>query len=253
MEEEAKSEDAIARDVLDRAGAGEALREALASAQLAALPGALDALVEFLEGPLLDALVGRVHPVTARRLVDEILERAPRRPASGMRVRAEPVTAPTVPPPAMEGASEAYDALATGEVHTRATPTWGLRRTGDGEIVLPTVWLIVSTEAALLELARRDAPADTKVIAISSLAALESALARSDGASLCVVLDAGAPSVPLGGAVSAIGLHPASRVLVWRVDDPQRRRWLDAVPTSRTWLPCEAEVTPAEIVQLLGA
>jgi hypothetical protein len=35
--------------------------------------------------------------------------------------------------------------------------------------------------------------------------------------------------------------------------DGERRRWIDAVPAVRTWLPCEAEVTPTEIVQLLGA
>ncbi len=245
------------QEVLERAGAGEALDEALASAGLDGLPDAREGLVAFLEGPLLDSLVGRVHPVTARGIVEELVGRAGYRSESGLRVRPEEPRAElgiaTVPPPPMESASDTYDALATGEVHTRATPAWGLRRTGDGDIVLPTVWLLVTSDAQLVELARRGAPADTEVLAIVSMDALESALERSDGVTMCVVLDAEVPSIPIDRAITTVALHAAARVLVWRMDDSERRRWIDSVPAVRTWLPCEAEVTPTEIVQLLGA
>jgi len=257
MEEEAMPSRDEVQEVLDRTGAGEALAEALASAGLGTLPESRDALVAFFESALLDALVGRVHPVTARGLVEELVARTSWRSESGMRVRPEElrseVGVATVPPPPMESASDTYDALATGEVHTRATPAWGLRRTGDGEIVLPTVWLLVTSHPPLIDLARRGAPVDTEVIEIVSLAALESALERSNGVTMCVVLDAGAPSLPIDRAIATVALHAAARVLLWRMGDGERRRWIDAVPAVRTWLPCEAEVTPTEIVQLLGA
>lgn len=248
MVEDATSEEAIIEDALARAGAVEALGEALASAGLSALPTELDALVGFLEGELLDALVGRVHPVTARRIVDEILERAHHH--SGVRARPEvgPDT-PTVPPPPMAGG--AYDALASGEVHTRTTPTWGLRPAA--ESALPAMWLIVSHDEELLALARDGAPADTELVEVASIDTLEGALARSDGAPVFAVIDAGALPVPIDRVVTCLALHPAPRVLVWRMDEAERRRWITSVPVSRTWLPCEAEVTPAEIVQLLGA
>lgn len=256
MEDEAMPSREEVEEVLARAGAGGALGEALVTAGRRELPELRDALVAFFEGPLLDALVGRVHPVTARGLVEELVGWASWRSKSGMRVRPEPrveMGVATVPPPAMESPADTYDALASGEVHTRATPAWGLRRTGDGEIVLPTLWLLVTNERPLVELARRGAPEDTEVLAPASMDALESALERSDGVTMCVVLDAGAPSLPIDRAIATIALHAAARVLLWRMDDRERRRWIESVPPVRTWLPCEAEVTPAEIVQLLGA
>src|SRR5690606_16816189 len=70
--------EAWVREALEAAHALEALGEALAASGLARLPDDPGALRPFLEGPLLDALIGRVHPVTARAIVDELLARLAR-------------------------------------------------------------------------------------------------------------------------------------------------------------------------------
>ncbi len=235
----------LVREALDAAGAGEALEEALSVAGATSLPRQPDALATFLDGPLLDALVGRVHPATARAIVDELKERARRTDGAS----SSPEPAATVPPPP-PGGSDPYEALATGAVHTRATPAWGLRRNDAGA---PPVWLLVTSDAALIDHAKRSAPKDTDVVEVSSMAVLKGGLARSPGAS-CVVIDAQSPSIAVDRAIAALVDDGSSaRVLLWRMDDGARAQLLASVPAARTWLSCEAEVTAPEIVQLLGA
>lgn len=247
MDREASRErEELVREALAAAGAEEALVEALGAAGASELPREPEELGAFLEGPLIDALVGRVHPVTARAIVDELTVRLERSEGAAEQ-------AATVPPPPLVGDDDTYDDLATGAVHTRSTPAWGLRRTGEGDALVPTVWLLVSSDEALIELARQDAPAATEVIGVSSMAVLKGALGR-EGAAVCVVLDAGAPSISLDRAIAAITEDGGpARILLWRMDDDARERLSLAVPMVRTWLACEAEVTPREIVQLLGA
>lgn len=250
MNQQAERELSVERtvsEVLARAGVEDALAEALTRAQQDALP--LDTLATFFEEHLFDALVGRVHPVTARGLVDELLEATASRPMSGTHPRQPDAAAPTLPPPSVEGASDAYDDLATGAVHTRPTPTWGLRPVHD-ETLSPVTWLLISKDPALLALAKHGAPAGTDVVTVSTTATLEDALAERS-ASIAVVLDARAPSIDLDGAIDL--LAPCSwRILVWRMERDARRRLLERVPSAQAWLPCDAEVTPAELLQLLG-
>ncbi len=154
----------------------------------------------------------------------------------------------TVPPPA--GGDDPYLDLATGAVHTRPTPTWGVPR---GEPA-PGVWLIVSTDEALVDLAERAAPHGTDVVRVSSMAVLKGALARGDGPTSCVVLDAEAPSIAFDRAVAAVTEEAtATRVVLWRMGNEARANLARAVPVARSWLSLEAEVTPPELVQLLGA
>jgi len=242
--------EAWVREALEAAHALEALGEALAASGLARLPDDPGALRPFLEGPLLDALIGRVHPVTARAIVDELLARLAREAEErSSPSERPPEQAATVPPPP-PAADESYDDLASGVIHTRSTPAWGLRR-GDADAPASACWLIVSTDGELVELARRSAPAGTEVIDVSSLAALRAALARTDVSS-CVVLDAAAPSVPLDRAIAAL-TEEVSRVLLWRLDEGARERLIDAVPRARSWLALAGAATAAEIVQRLGA
>lgn len=240
------------REALEEAGAAEALGEALEAAGVLEVPGDRGELDAFVEGPLLDALVGRVHPVTARAIADEVLERV-RRAGSERSSERAPAQAATVPPPPPAGDEDAYEDLASGAVHTRATPAWGIRRYVEGGDPSPPVWLLVSGDEALLDAARRGAPAGTDVVEVSSMAVLKGGLARAGEAS-CVVLDAGSPSIPLDRAIGALTEDAATaRILLWRMEDDARARLLMALPMARTWLACEAEVTPQEIVQLLGA
>lgn len=248
----------LVRETLEEAGHSEALAEALIAAELSALPEEADALLRFVETMLLDALVGRVHPLTASAVVDSLREQlASEREETGSRRRSERMehSAATVPPPPVEGASDTYLDLATGAVHTRPTPTWGLRRTGgDAEAFVPILWLIVSSDPTLVETVKRSAPRDVEVVEVSSMAVLKGALARGDGPASAIVLDAGSPSIPFDRALAAVVEDAAStRVLLWRMDQGARVKLADAVPLTRTWLACEAEVTPPEIVQLLGA
>lgn len=240
------------REALEDAGAGEALAEALRAAGLREVPEDRDELAAFVGGSLLDALVGRVHPVTARAIADEVLERV-RRGRSERTSERAPAQAATVPPPPPAGDEDAYEDLASGAIHTRATPAWGIRRYTEGEEPSPALWLLVSGDPALLDAARRGAPAGTDVVEVSSMAVLKGGLARAGEAS-CVVLDAGSPSIPLDRAIAAVTEDAgAARILLWRMEDDARARLVTALPMARTWLACEAEVTPQEIVQLLGA
>src|SRR5512139_3057539 len=93
------------REVLGRSGAEDALDEALTLAQLSALPEQADALVHFFENALIEALTGRLHPATARGIVDELLAAVITRAGSGTRIRSPELTPPgipTVPPPPIE-------------------------------------------------------------------------------------------------------------------------------------------------------
>ncbi|HEY8432608.1 MAG TPA: hypothetical protein VIL20_29760 [Sandaracinaceae bacterium] len=238
--------EAWVREALEEVRALEALDEALAARGLTRLPSDPGSLARFFDGPLLQSLIGRVHPVTAQAVVDELRERLAREVEKAAGPSGQ---AATVPPPAL-AADESYDDLASGVIHTRATPAWGLRR-GDVEAPASTSWLIVSTDAGLVELARRSAPAGTRVVDVATVAALEAALARAEGSS-CVVLDAAAPSVPLDRAIAAL-TDGVSRVLLWRLDGEARERLMGGVPNARRWLALDGEVTAAEVVQLLGA
>jgi hypothetical protein len=240
------------------AGADGALTEALAAAGLDEVPEDPHALAVFLDHHLMDALVGHLHPATAGQLVVAIRDEVLVEQKSGSRPRPSPRDSEemaTVPPPASGEAQQAYEDLATGAVHTRATPAWGLRAVPeDGEAPGEALWIVSSDEPGLLETARRAAPSGTDVIVASSMAVLKSALARAAHPASAVVLDAAQPSVPLDRAVAALTEEPGGpRVVLWRMSTAERQRLADALPHTRAWLPCDAEVTPAEIVQLLGA
>ncbi len=244
--------DRLVREALEEAGLSDALEQALAEAGLSAVPDDAVERARFLETTLLDAMVGRVHPTTARSIVDGIVDGIAAAIETTRRSERPPEQAATVPPPPLAGAADTYLDLATGAVHTRPTPTWGLRR--DGEAIVPAVWLLVSSDEALIELAERAAPVGTEVLHVSSMAVLKGALARSDGPASCVVLDAAAPSISFDRAVAAVTEEAsAARVLLWRMPEEARANLVRAVPVARTWVAFEAEVTPSEIVQLLGA
>ena len=247
--------------VLDDAGAIDALGAALTAADLRAVPERPEELASFLEGPLSEALVGCVHPTTAALLVEDLLHRLIEADRSGTRARpsdpppaeiAPEHAAPTLPPPPNDEAQGAYEDLASGAVHDRATPAWGIRRNGAASAE-GAVWILVSNDHALLDHAKVAAPPGVDVIAASSMAVLEAALNRVDGPGCSIVVDTADPSVALDRALHALTEHSGSaRILLWRMEPSERARLAEAVPYVQTWLPCGAEVTAAELVQLLG-
>lgn len=237
-------------EVLERFGVADALDVALAQAGASGVPVQREACIHFFEHALLDVLTGRVHPATARTIVDELLEDAASPAGSGMRMKREHQM-PTVPPPSME--DSAYDDLASGAVHTRATPAWGLRR-ADIEAEGAIGWIVVSLDAELRTRLTGHAPVGTELMTVASVAELRSALERAPHPSSCVVIDAAQPSVPLDQAIAALIEHAGNqRIVLWRMDRSAYQLLVDAVPVARTWLSCEAEVTPIEIMQLIGA
>lgn len=245
------------RLLLEDAGAADALVEALGNAGIDRVPEATADFVAFLEGPLLDALIGRLHPATAGELVGRIREEVADQMGSGRRIRPgrdgqEDLLVPTVPPPADDQAQRAYEDLATGAIHDRATPAWGMRRVTDDSVPGEALWILVTTDGALVEEAQRAAPGGTEVIVASSMAVLKGALSRADHPAGAVVVDAERPSMPLDRSLAALMETGPTRVLLWRMSRAERERLSEAMPHVRSWLPCDAEVTPAEIVQLLG-
>lgn len=237
--------EAEVRTTLEQAGALGAFAPALEAAGLDALPDDPFELHEFLSTSMLEALVGIVHPTTAGGIVEELLARAER--IVGGRRHSEP-TLP--PPPSVDRAGEDYASLATGVVHTRPTPVWGLRRSGEGQAP-PALWLIVSSDPALLELARAHAPESTDVVAITSAAMLERHLTEGEPQ---LVLDGASTELRIQEIVAPLASSgERARVLMWRMDGAARSALLGTFPAARTWLALEAEVTAAEVVQLLGA
>lgn len=238
------------RRLVDDAGAGGTVAEALEAAGRDAVPEDPAALGAFLDDHLMPALVGRLHPATAGRLVEAIREALLGSGESGARRRPSTETA-TVPPPAEGEAHQAYEDLATGAVHERVTPVWGIPRPGEGGAGGERIWVLISEDPALVAAARRAAPAGVELLVASSMAVLKGALRRAEHPASAVVLDAGAPSIPLERSLDAL-LEASTKVVLWRMPEPDRARLLDASPEAHGWLPCDAEVTPAEIGQLLG-
>lgn len=222
---------------------------ALSAAGLREPPEALDELLTFLRGPVFAALSRTAHAPRAQALIDDavydveahyvlLLEAGPD----------EVITRP--PPPADPAAHESYEDLATGAVHTRATPAWGTRA-ARGPDAPDTVWLIVSQDGELLRTAQKNAPPSVDVVHASSVAVLNGAVGRSKGNG-AVILDAGHPSLPLERVAAALAAAPTStRVVVWRMSLADREALAERDERTRAWLPCDAEVTPQEIVQLL--
>jgi hypothetical protein len=247
-------EDAVIQ-VLERFGVADALDLALRQAGTARVPATRDESIHFFESTLLDVLTGQVHPSTARTIIDEILEHIASPPGSGTHLKGvgREHQVATVPPPPMESGHNPYDDLASGAVHTRATPTWGLRRVF-GKTEGAIVWIVVSQESELRERIKANAPIGTEFVAVETLGELKAALERGDHPASSVVIDAARPSLPLDQLIAVL-IEDAlgHRVVLWRMDSTAYQRLLDAVPVARTWLTCEAEVTPIEITQLIGA
>ncbi|MEC7520822.1 MAG: hypothetical protein VYE22_13195 [Myxococcota bacterium] len=230
--------------VLEQTGTLGALAEALEGAGLSALPEQPDSLAAFVRGPLGHALVGRVHPSTADEIVDAILEEIPG--------RTQPITAR--PPADDASARQAYEDLISGAIHTRATPAWGLRKGGTDPGAQEALWILVTVDRTMVEMAMAAAPQGTEVIAVTSMAVLKGALSRGEQPASAVVLDARSPSIPVDRTVAVLAEGTSGvRVVVWRMPLAERQRLNEAVPHTQTWLPCGDEVSPAEIVQLLGA
>lgn len=240
-DDEASRRETELKEALSRAGLAEALPIALATAGLSAVPSEPDEFGRFVLEHVQEALFGHIHPATARELVEDLVERV---------VHAEAVgdETPTVPPPPSAVASDAYGDLASGAIHTPETPVWGIQRPSFGD---DEIWVLVSADEGLIARATADAPAGTEVMCPRDEDALRDALTSTREA--VVVLDAAAPSLALERVIAALTSDPATRVLLWRMPDDERARLADAAPHTRTWLACEAEVTPAEILQLLGA
>ncbi len=248
------------REVLAEVGAQDALTEALAFAQLSEPPATREGMFKFVGGPLQEALVGTLHPVTVAHVLDAIRERLADADRSGTRMRSDPeITAPesepppgapTMPPPG-SGAHGAYADLVSGAVHSRVTPAWGMERVDSDSDSGVMVWAIVSNDQALVRSATSGAPAFVDVVVASSLAVLKGALVRSALGS-AVILDAGNPSISMDRAIACLTSDAMGvRVILWRMPAERRALLIEAIPHTRTWLPCEAEVTPAEILQLL--
>lgn len=249
----------VLREALSEVGASDALAVALGAAGLSEPPERLDAFVEFLRDHLEEALVGFVHPATASHLVETVHERVAGVDESRTRIKtdrpqdgeAAEDLAVTVPPPPSETA-ESYEDLASGAVHDRKTPVWGLRVAATRGEGAESVWVIVSHSGELVEATQSGAPGDVDVLHASSVAVLKGALSRG-GEHTAVVIDAGAPSIPTDKAIAAvIAEESGARVILWRMDVEERERLHEAHPSTRTWLPCDEEVTPEEIVRLLG-
>ncbi len=245
---------AVLREACEAADLVEALEQALAAAGLTAPPEREDDFVQFLLGPFDAALVGRVHPATAAHLIASVREQVARVDESHMRVRADAHgehEAITLPPPSSATAlEESYEDLATGAIHTRATPVFGIRVASNAPG--DRLWAIVSHEPSLVRAAQEAAPSDVDVVVASSMAVLKGALGRA-AASGAILLDAEAPSIRLERAIEVlIEAGAEARVVLWRMDRAARERLHDRAPATRRWLPCDHEVTPAEIVRLLA-
>lgn len=249
----------VLRDALKEAGATEALHEALRFADRDEPPQTREEMFRFLHGPLEKALVGILHPATVAHVLATVRERLSGVDRSGTRMRSSDEVvltesmAETVPPPTHEGAEHAYDDLITGAVHSRVTPAWGLQVV-DADSHETTIWAIVSNDTALSAMAKQAAPRSVDVIDATSMAILTGALGRAESSASAVVLDAEDPSIKLDRVFAVLTDNTADvRVILWRMDNTDRERLIEAIPIAQSWLPCEAEVTPAEIMQLLGA
>lgn len=248
---------------LEDAGATAVLGEALQVAGLDSPPDTREELVRFLDGPLQRALIGTLHPASATHVIETLRERLAAVDQSGTRMKKSADHDPelvltdsmaaTVPPPANPRAAEAYDDLVSGAIHSRVTPAWGIRTVDPDAEPGTTVWVIISNSLELQHLALQKAPANVDVVSASSMAVLNGALKRSESRASAVVLDAEDPSVKLDRAIAALTADALDmRIIVWRMTADRRARLIEAIPHAATWLPCEAEVTPAEIMQLLG-
>ncbi|MBX3270685.1 MAG: hypothetical protein KF729_10505 [Sandaracinaceae bacterium] len=251
---------------IDAAGANDVLTEALEVAGLSALPESYAGLLAFVEGPLRRALAGTRGPEVASSIVEPLRERifvAAQRSGARLGTPAELVRpgeplltdsmSATLPPPAEADAAEAYDDLVTGAVHTRVTPAWGIRVVDPDAEPGTTLWIIVSNDSTLVSEALRTAPSHVDVVHASSVAVLNGALKRSASKASVVVLDAHDPSVKLDRVVASLTTDALGlRVVLWRMSRERRELLIGAVPHAATWLPCAAEVTPKEIMQLLG-
>lgn len=248
------------RAVLEEAGASGTLARALAFAGLERLPETRELMFKFVDGPLVEALVGLVHPTTAAHVVATIRERLADIDRSGTRVRSdsgeiprELVGAPTMPPPGDSVAAHEYSDLITGAVHSRITPSWGMRAADPNSPVCEAVWVIISHDADLVRSATLGAPAAVDVVVASSMAVLKGALGRAGHVGSAVVIDAREPSISMDRAIAVLTTDALNvRVILWRMSTERRVRLLDAIPHAHTWLPCDEEVTPVEILQLLG-
>lgn len=252
----------ILHATLEEAGATEVLGGALQVAGLDEPPETREEMVRFLDGPLQRALIGTLHPASAAHVIETLRERLAAVDQSGTRMKArddgeivltDSMAATVPPPPADSHAAEAYDDLVTGAIHTRITPAWGIRTVDPDAEPGTTVWVIVSNHPELPSLAHDKAPAHVDVVIASSIAVLSAALKRSRSKASVVVLDAEDPSVKLDRAIGALTSEGLDiRVVLWRMSRERRRLLIEAIPHASTWLPCEAEVTPREIMQLLG-
>lgn len=248
---------AILLEEVRTAGAADALEQALGATGLDAPPAEVSDLLAFVTGPLDEALVGHVHPATASHLIETVRERVARVDQSHMRVRAgaapsenEAITQP--PPPDPAASEQSYQDLATGAIHERATPAWGIRAPVGPGAEWEGVWAIVSNERAMVETAQLKAPSSIDVVPASSMAVLKGALSRGGDRS-AVVVDAKAPSIPVDRTIRALtSTDHSARVVLWRMTREERGQLHEREPSTRSWLPCDHEVTPEEILRLLG-
>lgn len=243
---------AVLIEALTEARAFDALGEALRVAGISQPPGAPAEMLGFMEGPLRSVL----DEIREGEEVEQLIGRIRDDLAGLTRMHSDlppQHMAPTVPPPAIAPGGGAYSDLVSGAVHDRVTPTWGLRRVEPGAAPATMVWAIVSNHGPLVQGAMVGAPAGVDVVPASSLAILAGAIARAPEGRLTVVIDALEPSVPVDRVIDRLGPEVVGlRVIVWRMTRDARARLLEAAPHAHGWLPCTDEVTPPEIVQLLG-
>lgn len=251
----------ILQQVLAESNATEALPEALRASGREEPPSTREEMFAFLDGALEKALLGVVHPATASHVLATVRERLAGVDQSGTRPRShvdDPVgegledMPDTLPPPDDDSAAFHYDDLVSGAIHQRITPAWGVRIAApDGHALV--VWAVVSEDPELLAVAHRAAPRKVDVVTASSLAVLKGALNRgAESPSSAVVVDAQAPSIKLDRTFATLTEAADVRVILWRMSNEDRAGLIDEIPQAHAWLPCEAEVTPAEIMQLLG-
>jgi len=245
--------------VLEEAGAKGALEQALSFAGLSALPPGRELVFKFIEGPLREALVGMIHPATAAHALESMRERIAEVDRSGTRVRSDSTEipqdagTPTLPPPADPVAAHEYDDLVSGAVHSRITPTWGMRAVDPSGRPGESVWAVVSTDGELARVLMSGAPAEVDVVVASSMAELRGALERGGGGASAVVIDAADPSMSVDRAIATLTSDAmGAKVILWRMEEERRAKLLEAIPHARRWLPCDREVTPREILQLLS-
>lgn len=247
--------------VLDEVGATGALATALELAQLDEPPATREGMFKFVEGPLQEALVGTLHPATVAHVLASVREQLAGVDRSGTRMRSDPEIrepasqppgAPTMPPPAGPGAQGDYADLVSGAIHSRVTPAWGMLRVDSDVPPGEAVWVIVSNDAGLIRSAQRGAPPGVDVVVASSMAVLAGALSRGVSSASAVILDAADPSISMDRAIACLTSDAMNiRVILWRMPSDRRVRLIEAIPHAGAWLPCEAEVTPAEILHLL--